>query len=102
MTSRSDLPTSAEALQYMRDATLNGRIDFVGKWQGWKLRDRELVSPDGQRISSRRLEGLLWRDAMELRLAGFASRRQAEAAKQVVRVVVVRLQDYRQHGIAAA
>lgn len=102
MTFRSDFPTSEEAMQYIMDAQLNGRIDFVGKWNGWKLRDRDLVSPDGQRISPRRLEGLLWRDAMELRLAGFASRKQAESAKQVVRVVVVRLQDYRQHGIAAA
>lgn len=102
MTLRSDFPTPGEAMQYMVDAQLNGRIDLVGKWNGWRLRDRDLVSPSGQRISPQRLEGLLWRDAMELRLAGFASRRQAEAAKQVVRVVVVRLQDYRQHGIAAA
>lgn len=102
MTSENDFPTPAEAMQFMADAKLNGRIDLSGKWSGWKLRDRDLVSPDGQRISPQRLEGLLWRDAMELRLAGFANRRQAEKERQVVRVVVVRLQDYRQNGIAAA
>ncbi|MEG3191611.1 hypothetical protein [Lysobacter sp. D1-1-M9] len=83
-------------------------LDFDDDWYGWKLRGRELVSPDRQRISRTRLEGLLWRDAMELRLAGYASRRKAEAAKvaagrrQLVKVVVVELGEYRRHGVGAA
>ena len=72
--------------------------DFTDDWYGWRLRGRHLVSPDGQRITRRRLEGLLWRDEIELRLAGFASRRKAEAERpmrQLVKVVVVPLAEIR-------
>ena len=70
--------------------------DLSDDWQGWRVRGRELVSPERERITPERLRGLLWRDAMELRLAGFASRRQAEAnraKRQRVRVVVVPLSE---------
>lgn len=53
-------PTADEALQFMADAVLYSRIDFAGDWQGWKLRGRVLVSPDGDRISAERLRGLLF------------------------------------------
>lgn len=97
-------PTHEEALQFMSDAQVHQWIDLAGQWQGWKLRGRELVAPDGQRMSAQRLRGLLWRDEMELRRAGYASRRQAEKAKQSpkVRVVVVDLQQYLEHGLSAA
>lgn len=74
-------------------------IDFDGEWYGWRLRGRHLVSPTGQRITRQRLEGLLWRDELELRRAGYASRRAAEANRQSpqyeqrVRVVIVPLAD---------
>jgi hypothetical protein len=80
------------------------RFDFTGDWYGYRLRDHWLVAPDGQRISRTRLEGVLWRDAMELRLAGFSSRRRAEAdrrSKQAVKVVTVQLADVRIDGRAA-
>jgi hypothetical protein len=79
-------------------------IDFTDDWYGWRLRGRHLVSPDGQRITRRRLEGLLWRDGMELRLAGFASRRKVEAERpkrQLVKVVVIQLSEMRVHDVAA-
>lgn len=100
----STIPTPEESLQFMSDALLYQRIDLTGPWQGWKLRGRDLVDPDNQRISPQRLRGLLWRDEMELRRAGFASRRKAEAAKKSpkVRVVVVDLQEWLQHGVSAA
>ena len=71
--------------------------ELANEWTGFRLRGNELVAPDGQRISKRRLEGLLWRDKQELRLAGFASRRKAEAdrkANQMVKVVVVPLSQF--------
>lgn len=71
-------------------------FDFEGDWYGWRLRGSWLVTPDGQRITRERLNGLLWRDSMELRLAGFSTRRRAEANKrdrQRVKVVVVELAD---------
>jgi hypothetical protein len=95
-------PGAQQALAFMFDAKVHGRIDLNGHWQGYRLRNRELISPGGERITPERLEGLLWRDAMELRLAGYASRREAERPKQLVRVVVVDLEHYRKHGVAAA
>ena len=82
-------------------------VDLDGEWYGWRLRGRHLVSEDGQRMTRERLRGLMWRDALELRRAGFASRRAAEAGKAGhqygprVRVVIVDLQDYRANGLAA-
>lgn len=87
--------TEAENLHY--DLHVYGRVDLVGEWQGYKVRGKDLVSPTGQRIPRRRLEGLLWRESMELRLAGFASRKQAEADRkrnQSVKVVIVPLAQF--------
>ena len=89
--------TKDQAAQFMHDAVVYNRIDLVNEWIGFRLRGNDLVAPDGQRISKRRLEGLLWRDKQELRLAGFASRRKAEAdrkANQMVKVVVVPLSQF--------
>ncbi len=82
--------------------------DFEDDWYGWRLRGRHLVSADGQRMTIERLRGLMWRDQMELRLAGYASRRKAEDAKRAaqyrttVKVLVIDLSTYRHHGIAAS
>lgn len=56
-------------------------MEIPEEWNGWRFAGRFLVSPDGEHITRERLSGLLWRDGMELRLAGFASRRGAEKAK---------------------
>jgi hypothetical protein len=82
-------------------------VDLDGEWYGWRLRGRHLVSDDGQRMTPERMRGLMWRDKMELRRAGFASRRAAEQAKaaanrQLVKVVVIDLGSYRLRGIAAS
>lgn len=54
-------------------------------------------------MPKRLLQGILWRDAMELRRAGFASRRRAErGARTRVKVMVIDLQDHRENGFAAA
>ena len=83
-------------------------LDFEDERYGWRLRGRHLVSDDGQRMTIERLRGLLWRDKMELRLKGFASRRAAEEARksdsrrQLVKVVVVQLAEVRHRGVAAS
>jgi hypothetical protein len=82
-------------------------LDFEDEWYGWRLRGRHLVSDDGQRMTIERLRGLMWRDKMELRLAGYASRRAAEEARRAasrpkVKVVVMDLDDYRHRGVAAS
>lgn len=82
-------------------------IDLTGDWYGWRLRGRHLVSPGGQRITRERLDGLLFRDELELRRAGYASRRQAEVGRRAgqyqakVKVIVVDASAYRIHGAAA-
>lgn len=59
-------------------------------------------------MSPERLRGLLFRDAQELRLAGFQSRRKAEAGKRdrnrgvKTKVVIIDLADYRVHGLAVS
>lgn len=71
-------------------------------WNGWRRTPsgRYLVSPDGDYLTAERLRGLVWRDAMELRRAGYASRRKAEKAKRAsqygakVKVIVVELDDW--------
>lgn len=93
----STMPTHEEAMRFMRAALVDQQIDLSGPWAGWRVRGRDLVAPHGQRIPARRLEGLLWREEMELRRAGFASRKKAEIAgrnTQLVKVVVVQLGDY--------
>ncbi|WP_426282191.1 DUF3653 domain-containing protein [Lysobacter soli] len=83
-------------------------MDFEDEWNGWRLRGRHLVSDDGQRMTIERLRGLMWRDKMELRLKGYASRRAAEQARQtasrrqLVKVVVVQLNEVRHRGVAAS
>jgi hypothetical protein len=53
-------------------------------------------------MTPERLAGLAWRDEMELRLSGYASRRKTEAGtrkagqRQMVKVVVVDLGDFRE------
>lgn len=49
-------------------------------WHGWRFAGRFLVSPDGDRMTPERLRGLCWRDLLELRRAGYNTRRQAERA----------------------
>ena len=93
----STMPNFEEAVRFMVAAKVHQQIDLAGPWEGWRLRGRDLVAPHGQRIPARRLEGLLWRDEMELRRAGFASRKKAESGRhksQLVKIVVVQLGDY--------
>ena len=80
-------------------------LDLADDWRGWRVRGRHLISPDGERITPERLNGLLWRDQLELRRAGYASRRRAEAARrdrQPVKVVIVELAAFRCNGVTAA
>ncbi len=44
-----------------------GHIALVGDWQKWKFKGRDLVSPDGHRISPEALRGILMREATKQR-----------------------------------
>lgn len=79
----------------LHERVTQNHVALTGPWAGWRLAGRDLVAPDGQRINPQRLLGLMWRDAQELRLAGYANRRKAEAKpRQSVKVVVVDLHDW--------
>lgn len=70
-------------------------------FSGYRVHSRYIIDPKGQRITPERLKGILWRDEMELRRAGYAYRRKAEEAKKrfgetKVKVVVVELADWHQ------
>ena len=73
------------------------------QWRGWRFTEngRYLVTPDGQHLSERRVLGIAWRDAMELRLARFQSRRKAEEGVRrgfPVKVIIVEMADWhREH-----
>lgn len=76
------------------------------EWTGWKIQGNYLVTPTGEKIHQRRIEGMAFREMLELRRAGYASRRAAEAGKsgrqygQRVKVVIVDLGEYLVDGLA--
>ena len=77
------------------------------EWDGWTIKGNYLVTPTGEKIHRRRVEGMAFREHLELRRAGYASRRAAEAAKRgrqygaKVKVVIVDLHEYLANGLAA-
>jgi hypothetical protein len=44
-----------------------GHIDLRGEWQGWRLRGRYLISPDGERINPTRLSGICFVEKLQQR-----------------------------------
>ena len=81
------------------ERVVHNKMDLHGPWTGWRMAGRDLVALDGARISPERLRGLMWRDQMELRHAGFASRRRAEKPVRhgaKVKVVIVDLADWQE------
>ncbi|WP_342315405.1 DUF3653 domain-containing protein [Lysobacter sp. FW306-1B-D06B] len=91
-------PNECAAADYQR-RVLN-QLELTGPWQGWRLAGRDLVSPDGQRISPERLRGLIFRQSMDERRERARARRQPK--NQLVRVVLVDLAQYRLNGSDAA
>ncbi|WP_430538899.1 DUF3653 domain-containing protein [Lysobacter capsici] len=59
------------------------RQDLTGPWQGWRFRGRDLISPNGTRMSPERLQGLAWREHSEARLIQVRSRNAATKAAKI-------------------
>lgn len=76
------------------------QLELSGPWAGWRLAGRDLVAPDGQRISPERLRGILFRQSLEARRD--QAQRQRVPKKQLVRVMVVDLASYRLNGRGAS
>jgi hypothetical protein len=80
------------------DRVIYNKLYLHGPWAGWRFAGRDLVSPDGDRISVERMKGLIWRaDASDLRDRTRARNARRKAVRQqMVKVVVVDLADWRE------
>ena len=76
-------------------------MTLTGPWDGWRFAGRDLVAPDGQRISPERLRGILFRQELEARRDGLHARRK-QSERQLVRVVLIDLASYRVNGVDAS
>lgn len=65
-----------------------------GPWDGWRMAGRELVSPDGERITTERLRGLMVRQALEARRDAARRRNEKRVSRMPVKVIVVDLADW--------
>ncbi|WP_268738733.1 DUF3653 domain-containing protein [Luteimonas fraxinea] len=77
-----------------------------GPWAGWRMAGKDLVGPDGTRISPTRMRGVLFRIEAEERLqrARARSAKAKAVRRELVKVVVVDLGDWkrRHFGTSAA
>ena len=62
------LHCQAEHPQAHHERVVHNITPLFGPWAGWRMAGRELVSPDGDRITVRRLDGLLWAERSRRRL----------------------------------
>lgn len=67
----------------LHDRVIHNLTPLHGPWDGWRMAGRELVSPDGDRISPERLRGILWRQQAEARRDAAQARRKKRVSKMV-------------------
>jgi len=75
----------------VRDMIALNHCRLHGPWAGWRLAGRELVSPDGVRLSAERVRGLAWRQEAEQRLERVRARNTARKAGLRGDVTVIRM-----------
>lgn len=93
-------PNDCASALYARQ--VHGIQPLHGPWDGWRLAGRDLVGPDGDRISPERLRGLLWRQQTEARRDALRARR-TSCSEPLVTVLRVRRSDWHadSFGVAA-
>lgn len=89
-----DGPCPNDCARAFYDRTVHNLTPLHGPWEGWRLAGRELVAPDGSRISAERLRGLLWQQASEERLARVRARRKKRVGSGLVTVLRVQNDDW--------
>lgn len=98
----ANTPCPNDCAAALHEREVYNHVDLIGPWTGWRLRGRDLVTPDGIRFSPERLRGLAWRQDYERRRDLARSKNAARKSRQqLVKVVVVDLADYRVNGLAA-
>jgi hypothetical protein len=73
-------PCPNDCASQRHDRIVHNVTPLHGRWAGWRMAGRELVSPDGDRISSERLRGIMFREAGLARIAACRNRRKAMAS----------------------
>lgn len=58
----------AESTEAHHERIVHNRMPLYGPWAGWRMAGRELGSPDGDRITPRRLAGVLWAENSRKRI----------------------------------
>lgn len=79
----------------VRDLITRNHVRLHGPWAGWRLVGRDLVSPDGVRMSAERVRGLAWRQETETRLAAVKARKKRVSEDAIVTVLRVRQSDWK-------
>lgn len=77
------------------DRTVHNITPLDGPWAGWRLAGKDLVAPDGTRVSPTRMRGILFRLEAEERLERARARKAKPVRRELVKVVVVDLEDWR-------
>ena len=70
---------------------LRNHVQLHGPWAGWRLAGRDLVSPEGVRLSAGRVRGYAWREEAEQRLERVRARNKARKAGLRGEVTVIRM-----------
>lgn len=97
----AETPCPNECAAALFQRVVYNHHDLTGPWAGWKFRGRDLISPAGTRLSPARVEGLAWRQVSEARLDAVRARKAARSSvKQLVKIVVIELGEYRENGLA--
>ncbi|MDN5781684.1 MAG: phage protein [Luteimonas sp.] len=68
----------AEHPEAHRQRVVHNHMPLSGPWVGWRMAGRELVSPEGDRISVRRLVGILWSERSQQRILKTIPRQKPE------------------------
>ena len=95
----------AESPSAHYDRIVHNRCELHGPWAGYRLAGKDLVAPDGTRITPTRMRGILFRLEAEQRLERArlrnASRKTTAVRRELVKVVVVELDDWRRRHFGA-
>lgn len=87
-------PSQREMLDAQYALQVHNHTALYGRWQGWRMAGRDLVSPDGVRFSPERMRGLAWRQESEQHLSNARARNAKQKAVRqgsTVKVVIVDL-----------
>lgn len=79
----------------LHERITQNHVQLTGPWQGWRMAGRDLVSPDGIRLSAHRVLGIAWRQQAEARRDSAIAKNKARAVQRgVVTVLRINAEDW--------